>query len=107
MSASLARQARQHNLDVRSRISALPLISPDDDRLKAARQLTHNYTLRQIDQCEALLGVIGDMRGKPVLLVHRSGKVAVWTHKAPVPALVVPMTPFGDGLALFDLLRAA
>lgn len=106
MSASLARQARQHNLDVRNRISALPTIPPHDAALKAARQLTHDYTLRQIDQCEALLGVIGDMRGKPVLLVRKEGKVSVWLSKAP---LVIPLPPprrFGVGLALFDLLCA-
>lgn len=106
MSASLARQLREHKADVRNRIAKLEpsFISPEDPRLKNAKQVTHAYALRQLDQSEALLGTVSQMAGKHALLVRKDNRVAVWVSKAPIPAPQETENAFEDGLALFRIL---
>jgi hypothetical protein len=104
MSASLARQMREHNSQVRSRIALLPTTTPDDPRLSRAKQLTHAYHTRQIDQCEALLSVVSDLRGKHVLLVKKETAVSVWVAPMPVPAMPEPEMQEPSGFELLGLL---
>ncbi len=79
MQASLHRQLREHHKAVRDRINALETVDVNDPRLKAAKQITHAYRTRQIDQCEALLGVLGDLKGKQVLLLRKDTSLTVFT----------------------------